>query len=87
MEQHASHSKGKAKVESDAIPLSCSPPTTFLNIQRTKLPSGLDHKPKECLGLLESSMTQLAPERRSKKSSLPVLSCSLLLSHLPQFSK
>ncbi|CAD7693422.1 unnamed protein product [Nyctereutes procyonoides] len=29
-----------------------SPAATFLNIQSTKLPSGVEHKPKECLGLL-----------------------------------
>lgn len=62
------------------------------------LPSGIDHKPKECLGLLEcmyanlqlqtqfaqqqmailenlqASMTQLAPGKESKNSSLPALS-------------
>ncbi|XP_073744673.1 TSSK6-activating co-chaperone protein isoform X3 [Callorhinus ursinus] len=83
MEQHASHPNGK----------------------------GVDHKPKECLGLLEcmyanlqlqiqlaqqqmailenlqASMTQLAPGKGSKNSSLPALSHNLLLNHLPQFSK
>ncbi|XP_064449801.1 TSSK6-activating co-chaperone protein isoform X2 [Mirounga angustirostris] len=72
---------------------------------------GVDHKPKECLGLLEcmyanlqlqtrltqqqmailenlqASMTQLAPGKGSKNSSLPALSRNLLLNHLPQFSK
>ncbi|XP_041614089.1 TSSK6-activating co-chaperone protein-like [Vulpes lagopus] len=124
MEQHASPPNGKAKEESNAVPLcrakpspsfinlqASSPPATFLNIQRTKLPSGVEHKPKECLGLVEcmyanrqlqtqlaqqhtaivenlqASMTQLAPGRGSKKSSLPVLSRNLLLNHLSQFSK
>eukprot|EP00071_Canis_lupus_P043407 XP_022276964.1 TSSK6-activating co-chaperone protein isoform X1 [Canis lupus familiaris] len=36
---------------------------------------------------LQASMTQLAPGRGSKKSSLPVLSRNLLLNHLSQFSK
>ncbi|XP_039107277.1 TSSK6-activating co-chaperone protein isoform X1 [Hyaena hyaena] len=75
------------------------------------LPSGVDPKPKECLGLLEcmyanlqlqtqlaqqqmailenlqASMTQLAPVRGSKSSSLPALSRNLLLNRLPQFRK
>ncbi|XP_034523334.1 TSSK6-activating co-chaperone protein isoform X2 [Ailuropoda melanoleuca] len=124
MEQHASHPNGKAKEESNAVPLcrakpspslinlqASSPAGTFLNIQKTKLPSGVDHKPKECLGLLEcmyanlqlqtqlaqqqmailenlqASLTQLAPGRGSKNSSLPALSRNLLLNHLPLFSK
>ncbi|XP_012514045.1 PREDICTED: TSSK6-activating co-chaperone protein isoform X1 [Propithecus coquereli] len=36
---------------------------------------------------LQASVTQLAPERESKNSSLPSLSHHLLLNHLPQFSK
>nr|XP_035926841.1 TSSK6-activating co-chaperone protein isoform X1 [Halichoerus grypus] len=113
-----------AKEESNVVPLcrakpspsfinlqASSPPATFLNIQNTKLPSGVDHKPKECLGLLEcmyanlqlqtqlaqqqmailenlqASMTQLAPGKGSKNSSLPALSRNLWLNHLPQFSK
>eukprot|EP00070_Physeter_catodon_P037057 XP_028343951.1 TSSK6-activating co-chaperone protein [Physeter catodon] len=36
---------------------------------------------------LQASMTQLAPGRESQNSSLPTLSCNLLLNHLPQFSK
>ena len=35
---------------------------------------------------LQASMTQLAPGKESKNSSLPALSRNLLLSHLPQFS-
>uniref|UniRef100_A0AC11DWY3 TSSK6 activating cochaperone n=1 Tax=Ovis aries TaxID=9940 RepID=A0AC11DWY3_SHEEP len=113
-----------AKEEGNTVPLcrakpspsfinlqASSPPLTFLKILPTKLPSGIDHKPKECLGLLEcmyanlqlqtqlaqqqmailenlqASMTQLAPGKESKNSSLPALSRNLLLSHLPQFSK
>ncbi|XP_021533262.1 TSSK6-activating co-chaperone protein-like [Neomonachus schauinslandi] len=127
MEQHASPPNGKGPVtkeESNVVPLcrakpspsfinlqASSPPATFLNIQNTKLPSGVDHKPKECLGLLEcmyavlqlqtqlaqqqmaileniqASMTQLAPGKGSKNSSLLALSRNLLLNHLPQFSK
>nr|XP_035926965.1 TSSK6-activating co-chaperone protein isoform X3 [Halichoerus grypus] len=124
MEQRASPPNGKAKEESNVVPLcrakpspsfinlqASSPPATFLNIQNTKLPSGVDHKPKECLGLLEcmyanlqlqtqlaqqqmailenlqASMTQLAPGKGSKNSSLPALSRNLWLNHLPQFSK
>ncbi|XP_022346750.1 TSSK6-activating co-chaperone protein isoform X1 [Enhydra lutris kenyoni] len=92
-----------------------SPPAASLSIQKTKppsvhlvcSPSGVDHKPTECLGLLEcmyanlqlqtqlaqqqmailenlqASMTQLAPERGSKNSTLPALSRSLLLNHRP----
>ncbi|KAM9106735.1 LOW QUALITY PROTEIN: TSSK6-activating co-chaperone protein [Megaptera novaeangliae] len=112
-----------AKEEGNAVPLcakptpsfinlqASSPPATCLKILATKLSSGIDHKPKECLGLLEcmyaslqletqlaqqqmaifenlqASMTQLAPGRESQNSSLPTLSCNLLLNHLPQFSK
>ena len=36
---------------------------------------------------LQASMTQLAPGKENKNSSLPALSRNLLLSHLPQFSK
>ncbi|XP_027386128.1 TSSK6-activating co-chaperone protein isoform X3 [Bos indicus x Bos taurus] len=114
----------KAKEEGNAVPLcrakpspsfinlqASSPPVTLLKILPTKLPSGINHKPKECLGLLEcmyanlqlqtqlaqqqmailenlqASMTQLAPGKENKNSSLPALSRNLLLSHLPQFSK
>uniref|UniRef100_A0AC11DV38 TSSK6 activating cochaperone n=1 Tax=Ovis aries TaxID=9940 RepID=A0AC11DV38_SHEEP len=125
MEQLPSHPTNKrAKEEGNTVPLcrakpspsfinlqASSPPLTFLKILPTKLPSGIDHKPKECLGLLEcmyanlqlqtqlaqqqmailenlqASMTQLAPGKESKNSSLPALSRNLLLSHLPQFSK
>ncbi|KAF0880576.1 TSACC protein, partial [Crocuta crocuta] len=113
-----------AKEESNAVPLcrakpspsfinlqASSPPATFLSVQTAKLPSGVDPKPKECLGLLEcmyanlqlqtqlaqqqmailenlqASMTQLAPVRGSKSSSLPALSRNLLLNRLPQFRK
>uniref|UniRef100_A0A2K5EWM2 TSSK6 activating cochaperone n=1 Tax=Aotus nancymaae TaxID=37293 RepID=A0A2K5EWM2_AOTNA len=110
-----------AKEDANAVPLcrakpsyinlqASSPPATFLNIQATKLPP-VDHKPKECLGLLEcmyanlqlqtqlaqqqmaisenlqASVTQRAPGRRSKNSSLPALSPNPLFNHLPQFSK
>ncbi|XP_057582673.1 TSSK6-activating co-chaperone protein isoform X2 [Hippopotamus amphibius kiboko] len=125
MAQHSSHpTHGRAKEEGNAVPLcrakpspsfinlqASSPPVTSLKIPATKLPSGIDHKPKECLGLLEcmyanlqlqtqlaqrqmailenlqASMTQLAPGRESKNSSLPALSHNLLLNHLPQFRK
>ncbi|VCX37905.1 unnamed protein product [Gulo gulo] len=36
---------------------------------------------------LQASMTQLAPGRGSKNSTLPASSRSLLLNHLPQFTK
>ena len=36
---------------------------------------------------LQASMTQLAPGRESKNSSLPALSRNLLLNRLPQFSQ
>uniref|UniRef100_A0A8C9BFR4 TSSK6-activating co-chaperone protein n=1 Tax=Phocoena sinus TaxID=42100 RepID=A0A8C9BFR4_PHOSS len=125
MEQHSSHPTNRrvpAKEEGNAVPLcrakptpnfinlqASSPPATCLKIPPTKL-SSVDHKPKECLGLLEymyaslqletqlaqqrmaifenlqASMTKLAPGRESN-SSLPTLSCNLLLNHLPQFSK
>ncbi|XP_051714525.2 TSSK6-activating co-chaperone protein [Oryctolagus cuniculus] len=116
MEQSTSHPPdGKAKEEGNAAPLcrakpspsyinlqASSPPAAFLNIETTQLPSGADHQPKECLGLLESmyanlqlqtqlaqrqmailenlqaSMTQLAPGRESKNSSLPALYRNLL---------
>ncbi|XP_067566555.1 TSSK6-activating co-chaperone protein [Pseudorca crassidens] len=55
-----------AKEEGNAVPLcrakptpsfinlqASSPPATCLKIPATKLSSGTDHKPKECLGLLE----------------------------------
>ncbi|XP_032700891.1 TSSK6-activating co-chaperone protein isoform X1 [Lontra canadensis] len=124
MEQRAGHPSGEAKEESNAVPLcpakpspsfinlpASSPPAASLSIQKTKLPSGVDHKPTECLGLLEcmyanlqlqtqlaqqqmailenlqASMTQLAPGRGSKNSTLPALPRSLLLNHLPQSTK
>ncbi|XP_027386118.1 TSSK6-activating co-chaperone protein isoform X1 [Bos indicus x Bos taurus] len=125
MEQLPSHpTNRRAKEEGNAVPLcrakpspsfinlqASSPPVTLLKILPTKLPSGINHKPKECLGLLEcmyanlqlqtqlaqqqmailenlqASMTQLAPGKENKNSSLPALSRNLLLSHLPQFSK
>ncbi|XP_032174045.1 TSSK6-activating co-chaperone protein [Mustela erminea] len=124
MEQRAGGPSGEAKEESNAVPLcrakpspsfinlpASSPPATSLNIQKTKPPSGVDHKPTECLGLLEcmyanlqlqtqlaqqqmailenlqASMTQLAPGRASKNSTLPALPRSLLFSHLPQSTK
>ncbi|XP_012395022.1 TSSK6-activating co-chaperone protein [Orcinus orca] len=125
LEQRSSHpTNRRAKEEGNAVPLcrakpspsfiklqASSPPATFLKILATKLPSGIEHKPKECLGLLEcmcanlqlqtqlaqqqmailedlqASMTQLAPGRESKNSSLPALSRNLLLNLLPQFSK
>ncbi|XP_059939136.1 TSSK6-activating co-chaperone protein-like [Mesoplodon densirostris] len=124
LEQHSSHpTNRRAKEEGDAVPLgrakpspsfiklqASSPPATFLKILATKLPSGSEHKPKECLGLLEcmcaslqlqtqlaqqqmailenlqATMTQLAPERESKNSSLPALSCNLWLNCLPRAS-
>ncbi|XP_065754004.1 TSSK6-activating co-chaperone protein [Phocoena phocoena] len=71
-----------AKEEGNAVPLcrakptpnfinlqASSPPATCLKIPATKLSSGIDHKPKECLGLLEymyASLqleTQLAQQR------------------------
>ncbi|XP_025770950.1 ammonium transporter Rh type B-like [Puma concolor] len=69
MEQHASHPNRKAKEESHAVPLcrakpspsfinlqASSPLATFLNVRTAKLPSGVDPKPKECLGLLERTI-------------------------------
>ena len=55
-----------AKEEGNTVPLcqakpspsfinlqASSSPATLLKILPTKLPAGIDHKPKECLGLLE----------------------------------
>ncbi|XP_026950998.1 TSSK6-activating co-chaperone protein [Sagmatias obliquidens] len=67
MEQHSSHpTNRRAEEEGNAVPLcrakptpsfinlqASSPPATCLKIPATKLSSGIDHKPKECLGLLE----------------------------------
>ncbi|XP_004412835.1 PREDICTED: TSSK6-activating co-chaperone protein-like [Odobenus rosmarus divergens] len=86
MEQHASHPNGKAKEESNVVPLcrakpspsfinlqASSPPATFLNIQNTKLPSGVDHKPKEFLGLLECMYANLQLQTQFAQQQMAIL--------------
>ncbi|XP_062932546.1 LOW QUALITY PROTEIN: TSSK6-activating co-chaperone protein-like [Cynocephalus volans] len=89
MEQHASLSTNRkvpAKEEGDAVPLcpakpspsyvslqSGSPPATFLNIQTTKLPSGVNHKPKECLGLLECMYACLQLQTQLAQQQMAIL--------------
>ncbi|XP_040143640.1 TSSK6-activating co-chaperone protein isoform X1 [Ictidomys tridecemlineatus] len=75
-----------AKEEGNAMPLcrakpspsfinlqSSSPPATFLNIQTTKLPSGVHHKPKECLGLLECMYANLQLQTQLAQQQMAIL--------------
>ncbi|XP_062959765.1 TSSK6-activating co-chaperone protein [Cynocephalus volans] len=89
MEQHTSHPinrKVSAREEGNVVPLcqaklspcyinlqSSSPPATFLNIQTTKLPSGFDHKPKECLGLLECMYANLQLQTQLAQQQMAIL--------------
>nr|KAF6398309.1 TSSK6 activating cochaperone [Rousettus aegyptiacus] len=87
MEQHTSQpTNRKAKEESNAVPLcrarpspsftnlqASSPPDTFLNVQATKLHSGVDHKPKGCLGLLEGMYTNLLLQTQLAKQQMAIL--------------
>ncbi|KAL4694808.1 hypothetical protein H8957_002068 [Semnopithecus entellus] len=87
MEQHTSHPNRKvpAKEEANAVPLcrakpspsyinlqANSPPATSLNIQTTKLPS-IDHKPKECLGLLECMYANLQLQTQLAQQQMAIL--------------
>ncbi|XP_058395433.1 TSSK6-activating co-chaperone protein isoform X1 [Diceros bicornis minor] len=87
MEQHTTHpSNRKAKEEGNAVPLcqakpspsfinlqASSPPATFLNTQTTKLRSGVDHKPKECLGLLECMYANLQLQTQLAQQQMAIL--------------
>ncbi|KAB1261061.1 TSSK6-activating co-chaperone protein [Camelus dromedarius] len=76
----------EAKGEGNAVPLcrakpspsfinlqASSPPATFLNVQATKLPSGIDHKPKECLGLLERMYANLQLQTQLAQQQMAIL--------------
>ncbi|XP_016076846.1 PREDICTED: TSSK6-activating co-chaperone protein [Miniopterus natalensis] len=87
MEQHTSHpTNRKAKEGGNAVLLyrakpspsfinlqASSPPPTFLNIQATKLPSGTDHKPKECPGLLECIYANLQLQTQLAQQQMDIL--------------
>nr|XP_011768117.1 LOW QUALITY PROTEIN: TSSK6-activating co-chaperone protein [Macaca nemestrina] len=89
MEQQTSHPNRKvpAQREANAVPLCQSktlppgyiilqvffPTATFLNIQTTKLPSGVDHKPKECLGLLECMYANLQLQTQLAQQQMAIL--------------
>ncbi|XP_019677976.1 TSSK6-activating co-chaperone protein isoform X2 [Felis catus] len=86
MEQRASHPNRKAKEESNAVPLcrakpspsfinlqASSPLATFLNVRTAKLPSGVDPKPKECLGLLERMYANLQLQTQLTQQQMAIL--------------
>ncbi|XP_019566712.1 TSSK6-activating co-chaperone protein [Rhinolophus sinicus] len=87
MEHRTGHpANKKAQEEGDALPLcrakpspsfinlqASAPPATFLNIQATKLHSGADHKPKECLGLLECMYTNLLLQTQLAQKQMTIL--------------
>ncbi|KAB1261060.1 TSSK6-activating co-chaperone protein [Camelus dromedarius] len=87
MAQHSNHpTNRRAKGEGNAVPLcrakpspsfinlqASSPPATFLNVQATKLPSGIDHKPKECLGLLERMYANLQLQTQLAQQQMAIL--------------
>ncbi|XP_053464277.1 TSSK6-activating co-chaperone protein isoform X2 [Nycticebus coucang] len=83
MEQDTSHptNRGVAQKPKECLGLlECM----YANLQ---LQTQLAQQQMAILENLQASMTQLAPGRESKNSSLPALSHDLLLNHLPQFSK
>ncbi|XP_045839265.1 TSSK6-activating co-chaperone protein [Meles meles] len=76
----------KSKEESNAVPLcrakpspsfinlpASSPPATSLNIQKTKPPSGVGHKPTECLGLLECMYANLQLQAQLAQQQMAIL--------------
>ncbi|XP_077012583.1 TSSK6-activating co-chaperone protein isoform X2 [Tamandua tetradactyla] len=87
MEQHTSRpTSRRAKEEGDAVPLhpakpspsfinlqTNSPPAAFLNIQTTELFSGVDCKPKECLGLLECMYANLQLQTQLAQQQMAIL--------------
>ncbi|XP_015395645.1 TSSK6-activating co-chaperone protein [Panthera tigris] len=86
MEKRASHPNRKAKEESNAVPLcrakpspsfinlqASSPLATFLNVRTAKLPSGVDPKPKECLGLLECMYANLHLQTQLAQQQMAIL--------------
>ena len=50
-----------------------SPSATFLKILATKLPSGIDHKPKEYLGLLECMYANLQLQAQLAQPQMAIL--------------
>ncbi|XP_064138788.1 TSSK6-activating co-chaperone protein [Loxodonta africana] len=75
-----------AKEEVSAVPLcrakpspsyihlqASSPAGTCLNIQTTKLPSGVNHKPKECIGLLECMYANLQLQTQLAQQQMAIL--------------
>uniref|UniRef100_A0A8C9D238 TSSK6 activating cochaperone n=1 Tax=Panthera leo TaxID=9689 RepID=A0A8C9D238_PANLE len=75
-----------AKEESNAVPLcrakpspsfinlqASSPLATFLNVRTAKLPSGVDPKPKECLGLLERMYANLHLQTQLAQQQMAIL--------------
>ena len=87
MEQRCSHpTNRRAKEEGNAVPLcqdkpspsvinlqASSPSATFLKILATKLPSGIDHKPKEYLGLLECMYANLQLQAQLAQPQMAIL--------------
>ncbi|XP_003355176.1 TSSK6-activating co-chaperone protein isoform X1 [Sus scrofa] len=86
MEQHSSHPTNRRAKEEANVPLcrakpspsfinlqASSPPATFLKIQATKLPSEIDHKPKECLGLLECMYANLQLQTQLAQQQMAIL--------------
>uniref|UniRef100_A0ABI7XF18 TSSK6 activating cochaperone n=1 Tax=Felis catus TaxID=9685 RepID=A0ABI7XF18_FELCA len=74
------------KEESNAVPLcrakpspsfinlqASSPLATFLNVRTAKLPSGVDPKPKECLGLLERMYANLQLQTQLTQQQMAIL--------------
>ncbi|XP_054996348.1 TSSK6-activating co-chaperone protein [Sorex araneus] len=85
MEQHPTMNR-KANEDGNAVPLcpakpspsfinlqASSPPAPFLNIQATQLPSEIDQKPRECLGLLERMYANLQLQTQLAQQQLAIL--------------
>ncbi|XP_069846282.1 TSSK6-activating co-chaperone protein isoform X2 [Dipodomys merriami] len=87
MEQHTSHpTNRKANEENNNVPFcgaklspslidvqATSLPATFLNLQTTKLPSGVEAKPKECLGLLDCMYVNLQLQTQLAEQQMTIL--------------
>ncbi|XP_037681663.1 TSSK6-activating co-chaperone protein isoform X2 [Choloepus didactylus] len=63
----------RAKPSPSYINLQTNSPTAFLNIQTTELFSGVDCKPKECLGLLECMYANLQLQTQLAKQQMAIL--------------
>ncbi|KAM4861440.1 TSSK6-activating co-chaperone protein [Thomomys bottae] len=87
MEQHTSPpTYRKAKEEDNDVPLcrakpspslinvqATSLPATFMNLQPTKLPSGAEPKPNECLGLLDCMYVNLQLQTQLAEQQMTIL--------------